>query len=346
MQKPTGATGASRTHDAAIDEDQQVREHLSRLQAASSSLRNVVLGQHRAVETILVSMLAGGHVLVEGAPGLGKTLLVRSLATTCGLSFSRIQFTPDLLPADITGAVSLAYDEAGRAITRFERGPIFGQLVLADEINRATPKTQSALLEAMQEGTVTIGGVGHTLDRPFFVLATQNPFEMEGTYLLPEAQIDRFLFKVHIAYPSEQVLESIIDSTTGADMPQATPVLSAADILRLQQWVRQVPVSSQVRKAAVRFVHATLPETSWTDARVQRSVRFGVSPRGAQALVLGAKAHALLAGRFHVSIDDLHGVLVPALSHRISLTYEGISNGVVVAELLQDLFERFVLEKN
>jgi MoxR-like ATPase len=287
----------------------------------------------------LVTLVAGGHALVEGAPGLGKTLLVRTLADVCGLAFSRIQFTPDLMPADITGGVTLIHDE-GSPTTRFVPGPIFGQLVLADEINRATPKTQSALLEAMQEHTVTIGGRAHVMPNPFHVLATQNPYEMEGTYQLPEAQIDRFFFKVVIPYPSEIVLDSILDQTTGAATAPAPQAMTAPDVLRLQRLVREVPVASHVRLAVARYVRSTLPEVATNDERVRRFVRFGVSPRGGQALLLAAKAHALLDGRFAVAIEDLRSAVLPALRHRLQLNFQGTADGVSADELLVDLFER------
>jgi MoxR-like ATPase len=313
---------------------------LDRLQRARASLGRVVVGQQETIEQLLVTLLAGGHALIEGAPGLGKTLLVRTLAEVCGLTFSRIQFTPDLMPADVTGSVSLVHDDAGRPSTRFVPGPIFGQLVLADEINRATPKTQSSLLEAMQERTVTVGGRVHTMPRPFHVLATQNPFEMEGTYTLPEAQIDRFFFKVVVDYPSEDVLDAILDQTTGAGQDVAERALVPEDLMRMQQRVREVPVASHVRRAVARYVRATLPDLDENDARVRRYVRFGVSPRGGQSLLLAAKAHALLDGRFAVAIEDLRAAVLPALRHRVQLNFEGVADGVSVDGLLLELFER------
>ncbi len=313
---------------------------LERLQRARTSLARVVVGQQETIEQLLVTLLAGGHALVEGAPGLGKTLLVRTLAEVCGLTFSRIQFTPDLMPADVTGSVSLVHDDAGRPSTRFVPGPIFGQLVLADEINRATPKTQSSLLEAMQERTVTVGGRVHTMPRPFHVLATQNPFEMEGTYTLPEAQIDRFFFKVVVDYPSEDVLDAILDQTTGADQGVAEQALAPDDLMRMQQRVREVPVASHVRRAVARYVRATLPDVEENDGRVKRYVRFGVSPRGGQSLLLAAKAHALLDGRFAVAIEDLRAAVLPALRHRVQLNFEGVADGISVDGLLLELFER------
>jgi MoxR-like ATPase len=313
---------------------------LRRLQDARSALAKVVVGQETTVEQLLVTLVAGGHALIEGAPGLGKTLLVRTLADVCGLTFTRIQFTPDLMPADVTGSVSLVHDDEGRPSTRFIPGPIFGQLVLADEINRATPKTQSSLLEAMQEHTVTVGGRMHAMPSPFHVLATQNPFEMEGTYTLPEAQIDRFFFKVVVAYPSEAVLDAILDQTTGAATGRAPQAMTPEDLLRMQKLVREVPVASHVRRAVARYVRATLPDEEGNDARVRRYVRFGVSPRGGQALLLAAKAHALLDGRFAVAIEDLRAAVLPALRHRVQLNFEGVADGISADALLMELFER------
>jgi MoxR-like ATPase len=317
----------------------ELEHDLNLLSRARDELARVFVGQTDVVEQLMVSVIASGHALIEGAPGLGKTLLVRTLASVTGLTFSRIQFTPDLMPADITGTTVLVHDEQGRASTRFQEGPLFGQMVLADEINRATPKTQSALLEAMQERTVTVAGTEHQMERPFFVFATQNPFEMEGTYSLPEAQIDRFFFKVVIDYPSEDVLDAILDLTTGSDSPAAARVMGSDDVVRLQQRVREVPIASHVRRAIVRFIRGTLPQLEASDSRIRRYVRFGVSPRGGQALVLAAKARALVAGRYNVALDDVRAVLLPALRHRFQLNFEGVADEIDAESLLAEAFE-------
>jgi MoxR-like ATPase len=318
----------------------RVRQELESLQRARAAVAAIVIGQEEVIDQVFAALLCGGHVLVESAPGLGKTLLVRSMGTVCGMKFSRIQFTPDLMPADITGTFTLLHDESGDAHTTFQRGPIFAQMVLADEINRATPKTQSALLEAMQERTVTIAGTEHNLPEPFFVLATQNPIEMEGTYVLPEAQIDRFLFKVNIPFPSLGVLDRILDATTGSDQPEAVQVMSPGDVLRLQRLTREVPISSLLRQVVARFVRSTQPEVEEAPEEVKRLVRYGVSPRGAQSLVLASKAHALMNGRFNVAHDDIKAVIKPALRHRIQLNYDGEASGVDVESLLVRVLER------
>src|SRR5690606_18900338 len=251
---------------------------------------------------------------------------------------SRIQFTPDLMPADVTGTLGLVYED-GRAFTRFQPGPIFAQLVLADEINRSTPKTQAALLEAMQEHTVTVAGTQHRMLEPFIVLATQNPFEMDGTYALPEAQIDRFFFKVQVQHPSEEMLVSILDLTTGSRTETPSRVMGPEDLLRLQRRVREVPMATHVKQVIARFVRSTLPGQPENSQKVNRYVRFGVSPRGAQALALAAKAWALLDGRYNASIADVRAALLPALRHRLQLNYQGTADGVSVDELLKELFE-------
>jgi MoxR-like ATPase len=321
--------------------DASLERELQRLGRVREEIAKAVVGQSAAIDQLLIGLMTAGHVLIEGAPGLGKTLMVRTLGTVCGLDFSRIQFTPDLMPADITGTIVLIHDDKGGTVSRFQHGPIFAQMVLADEINRATPKTQSALLEAMQERTVTAAGQEFTLPEPFFVLATQNPIELEGTYILPEAQIDRFVFKVHIGYPDEQVLDAILDLTTGAAAPQPVQVMDPADIVRIQGLVRAVPLASHVRSAVVRFVLATQPDRS-DDDDVRNYVRFGISPRGAQSLILAAKAHTLLKGRFNVSFDDLAEVLLPALRHRFQLNFQGEAEGVSSEAILTRLFGRTV----
>jgi MoxR-like ATPase len=312
---------------------------VQKLSVARQMVSRALVGQEAVIDQVFTALLCAGHVLIESAPGLGKTLLVKALGTVCGMEFNRIQFTPDLMPADITGTLTLIHDDLGRASARFQPGPIFAQMVLADEINRATPKTQSALLEAMQEHTVTVAGTRYELPSPFFVLATQNPIEMEGTYVLPEAQVDRFLFKVEIPFPGQDVLEVILDATTGTRNEIVEQVLEPADILALQDLTRQVPIAPHLRAAVARFVRATQPDLPEAASRVKQYVKFGVSPRGAQTLVLAAKAHALIAGRYAVSEADLRAVAAPALRHRFQLNFDGWAEGLSADGFVSELFE-------
>lgn len=316
---------------------------LDRMLAALAKTRDEIakafVGQNDVVDQLLIALICGGHVLLEGAPGVGKTLLVRTLGTATGLSFARIQFTPDLMPADVTGSMALIPDESGRTRLEFQPGPIFTQLLLADEINRATPKTQSSLLEAMQEHTVTAAGQTMRVPEPFFVLATQNPIEMEGTYRLPEAQIDRFLFKTDVNYPSEDDLDAILDLTTGAEQAVVEQVLQPDDILLLQKLVRQVPIADHVRRAIARFALDTQPSLPGVSEQVRRYFRFGLSPRGAQSLVLAAKGSALLSGRYNVAFDDLRAMLGPVMRHRFQLNYEGEAEGINPDEVLRSLLD-------
>jgi MoxR-like ATPase len=307
--------------------------------AIEREVGKVIVGQREVVRHVLICILAGGHALLEGVPGLGKTMLIRTLADVLKLRFSRIQFTPDLMPADIVGTDILEETEDGRRQFRFQPGPVFANLILADEINRATPKTQSALLEAMQERTVTVATRSYTLEAPFFVLATQNPIEMEGTYPLPEAQLDRFLFKVDVSFPSPGELVEILDRTTGAEVPAAG---SVADGSRLNQMIglaRGVPIASHVSEYAARLVIATHPKSQTAPDAVRRYVRYGASPRGGQALVLGGKITALLGGRYNVAIDDMKTVAPAALRHRLLLNFEGLAEGIAPDEIVQDLLE-------
>jgi MoxR-like ATPase len=315
-------------------------------QATQTLLRavsSVIVGQHDVVEQVLWGLVAGGHVLLEGNPGLGKTLLVRTLASCLDLRFSRIQFTPDLMPSDITGTNVLVMGEATTAGGRFElhRGPIFGQVVLADEINRATPKTQSALLEAMQEHAVTIAGARHALQEPFFVLATENPIEMEGTYPLPEAQLDRFLLKVLVESPSADDFTQILRQTTGAPTPAPDRVLGQSDVLALRALCREIEVSDAVLRYAARLVASSDPSSPNAPELVRRSVRFGAGVRGGQSLVLAAKAIALLEGRAQVAFRDLERAAPPVLRHRILRSFDGEADGVttdrIVVELLKSV---------
>jgi MoxR-like ATPase len=316
---------------------------LGRARRAADSLRtaigSVIVGQNAVVEQVLWALIAGGHVLLEGNPGLGKTLLVRTLAATLSLRFSRIQFTPDLMPSDVTGTNVLVMDPSASAHGRFElhRGPIFGQVILADEINRATPKTQSALLEAMQEHAVTIAGVRHALDEPFCVLATENPIEMEGTYPLPEAQLDRFLLKVVVPSPNEEELVGILTRTTGQQQEAPQAVLNQEQVLELRALCRDVAVAEPVLRYASRLVQASAPEHALATDLVKRAVRFGAGVRGAQALVLAAKAVALLEGRAQVAFADISRVALPVLRHRIIRSFEGEADGVTTEQVVQEL---------
>ncbi|MDQ4099485.1 MAG: MoxR family ATPase [Chloroflexota bacterium] len=300
-------------------------------------LGRVIVGQHQIVREVLIAMIGGGHALLEGVPGLGKTMLVRTLAQALELSFSRIQFTPDLMPADITGTNVLHELEDGRRQFAFQPGPVFANLLLADEINRATPKTQSALLEAMQEGTATVSHTVHALPRPFFVLATQNPLEMEGTYPLPEAQLDRFFFKLLVPYPSAEELTDILARTVSDREAIVDRVATGAEIVEMGRLARQVPVANYVTDFAVRLVLATHPDRPEAPGVTVRYVRHGASPRGAQAIVLGAKISALLAGRANVSFDDIRAVLHPALRHRLILNFEAEASRVTADDVLSEI---------
>lgn len=306
-------------------------------QAIEDEISKVIVGQETVVRAALICILAGRHALLEGVPGLGKTMLIRTLADVLDLNFSRIQFTPDLMPADIVGTDILDENEEGHREFRFQPGPIFANLVLADEINRATPKTQSAMLEAMQEKTVTVSGRQYALDKPFFVLATQNPLDMEGTYPLPEAQLDRFLFKVDVRFPSFDELVTILDRTTGTNQPQAKRVATAEDVVKMGYLALSVPIASHLSEYVAKLVVATHPESDLSTVMSRQFVAVGASPRGAQALIIGAKVNALLEGRFNVAYDDIQAVAHAALRHRLLLNFEGQAEGVRPDDLISDL---------
>ena len=297
-----------------------------------------VVGHEEIVDGVITCLFAGGHALLEGVPGLGKTLLVRSLSEALQLQFNRIQFTPDLMPADVTGTTIVVEGEGGRDF-QFRKGPIFSQIVLADEINRATPKTQSSLLEAMQERSVTVGGTTHQLERPFFVMATQNPIEQEGTYPLPEAQLDRFFFKLEVGYSTREELSEILDRTTTGFKPDIEAVLDGPRIRSHQEVVRRVGIEQGIQDYAVRMVLSTHPQGQFSTPMVNQFLRFGASPRAAQTMVLGGKVRALLDGRTHVGIEDIRAVALPGLRHRCLLNFEGEAEGVSTDDVVRNIIE-------
>jgi MoxR-like ATPase len=299
----------------------------------------MIVGNREVVDGVLTCMLAGSHALLEGVPGLGKTMLVRTMAEALELQFSRIQFTPDMMPADIIGTTVIDETAGGQKSFSFRKGPIFANIVLADEINRATPKTQSALLEAMQEHKVTVAKQSYTLEEPFFVLATQNPLESEGTYPLPEAQLDRFFFKLHVPFPGRDELNEILERTTGTVTPKVSRVLTRERLLVMQALVREVPIAKHVQDYAVRLLQSTHPTEKASLDSVHRFVKFGSSPRGAQALLLAAKIRALFQGRFAASVDDVKASALPALRHRVLLNFEGEAEGVKTDDLIQEILK-------
>jgi len=336
MDVPTAPAGA---HAAAAEPHRIAPEAFAeRARAIEAEVGTVIVGQRELVRHTLVGLLANSHVLLEGVPGLGKTMLVRTIADVIDCTFSRVQFTPDLMPADITGT-NILIEEGGSRVFRFQPGPIFANLVLADEINRATPKTQSSLLEAMQEHQVTVARNRYPLDPPFFVLATQNPLEMEGTYPLPEAQLDRFLLKVMVPFPSEADLIAIIDRTTGADAPTAQHVASAAEIVEMQRLARAVPIAPHITAYAVSVLAATHPDNGRAPSIVRQYVRYGGSPRGAQALVTAGKILALMDGRFNVSVEDVRAAALPSLRHRVILNFEGEAEGITTEAVVRTILD-------
>ncbi|HEU4367068.1 MAG TPA: MoxR family ATPase [Methylomirabilota bacterium] len=322
-----------------MTQDARVRNFVTSFEGLRAEVEKVIVGHREIINHVLIGMFAGGHVLLEGVPGLGKTLLIKTLAEGLELSFSRIQFTPDLMPADIIGTNIIVEDADGRKHFQFQQGPIFAHILLADEINRATPKTQSALLEGMQEACVTVGGVSRPLPAPFFVLATQNPIEMEGTYPLPEAQLDRFLLKLRVRYPAIEELNTIIDRTTQARPVSVERVMTGEQVMGFRELIREVPIADHVRALASTIIMATHPLWEHSPEVARRFVRYGASPRGAQALVLGAKVRALAEGRFNVSVDDLRALAAPALRHRIILNFEGEAEGIDVDTLVGQIVE-------
>ncbi len=309
-----------------------------------NEIGKVIVGHTDIVHGVLTCLFVGGHALLEGVPGLGKTLLVRTLSQALALNFNRIQFTPDLMPADIIGTNIITEAPDGKRVFSFQPGPLFSQIVLADEINRATPKTQSALLEAMQEHSVTVGGTIHRLQEPFLVMATQNPIEQEGTYPLPEAQLDRFFFKLIVNYSGREEMATILDRTTRGEWPHADQVMDGAQIQNWQQLIREVLVAPPVQDYAIRLVLATHPQGEFATAETNRYIRCGASPRGAQALILGGKVRALLEGRYNVSFEDIRRIYLPALRHRVLLNFEAqaenIPSDTVLAQILNDVKEK------
>jgi len=321
--------------------EKATREFCHKFQRLREEIGKAIVGQNEIVDGVLICLFTGGHALLEGVPGLGKTYLIRMLSQALSLNFNRIQFTPDLMPADIIGTTIITDDPAtGRREFRFQKGPLFAQIVLADEINRATPKTQSALLEAMQEHSVTVGGERHILQEPFFVMATQNPIEQEGTYPLPEAQLDRFFFKLLVDYSSRDELKTILDRTTTGYDPKIEPVMTQDEIIGAQRLVRRVVIAPHVQDYAVRLTLATHPEGEFATEMTNKYVRWGSSPRGAQAITLAAKVHALLEGRFNVSFEDVKKVAKPTLRHRVLLNFEGEAENISTDDVIEDLVKQ------
>ncbi len=323
--------------ETAPQDGMQIEEFSALAQAIEAEIGRVIVGQEDVVRSTLIGVLAGRHILLEGVPGLGKTQLIRTLADVLDLEFSRIQFTPDLMPSDIVGTDILEENEDGRRQFRFQKGPVFANLVLADEINRATPKTQSAMLEAMQEKTVTVAGRNYKLTPPFFVLATQNPLEMDGTYPLPEAQLDRFMFKVDVRFPTVDNLMTIIERTTGVDVPQAAKIADGEQIIAMGKLALQTPIPTHISRYVAQLIVATHPENDEAPQIVRDYVRYGASPRGAQALIIGAKVNALLEGRFNVSFSDINAVAKSALRHRLLLNFEGMAESISTNTIIEEL---------
>ena len=327
------------TIDPAVEKAAQ--EFRNKFTMLRSEIGKMIVGHADVVDGVLTALFVGGHVLIEGVPGLGKTLLIRTLAQAVDLAFSRIQFTPDLMPADIIGTTIISEDPAsGKRSFEFRKGPLFGQIILADEINRATPKTQSALLEAMQEHTVTVGSTRHKLDEPFFVMATQNPIEQEGTYPLPEAQLDRFMFKLVVEYSGKEELKTIMDRTTTARSPEIKAVMAGREIITVQKVVRRVVMAPHVQDYAIRVAMASHPKGPFAVEATNKYVRWGASPRAVQTLTLGAKLHALLDGRFNTSFSDVQKVCLPAMRHRVLLNFEGEAEGISTDEVLREIIDK------
>jgi MoxR-like ATPase len=337
LQDPVAGVARPQTERLA---EERLREFGAAVDLLCSELSRVVIGHGDVMREVLLAVFSGGHVLLEGVPGVGKTLMVRSVAEVLGLQFKRVQCTPDLIPADVTGTNILVESEAGAREIRFRHGPIFAMVVLADEINRATPKTQSAFLEAMQENQVTVSGETYALPRPFLVLATQNPIEMEGTFPLPEAQLDRFMYKSLVRFPAADELRRIASETTGAAQPDLRPVLSPQRVMEMRELARCVPVAPELLDAAARIVRGTHPEDERATGGVRRYVRYGASPRAVQALVLGAKVHALMRGRCHVAPADIEIAVAPALRHRVLLNFEASAEAVEVDGLVEEIVTR------
>ena len=322
-----------------VETEQFLQVVTGQIRQIRDEIGKVIVGHDDVVEGVLIALVAGGHVLLEGVPGLGKTTLLRTLGDAMHLDYSRIQFTPDLMPADIVGSMVLESNSTGAKNLSFQPGPIFAHLVLADEINRATPRTQSALLEAMQERTVTTGTVTYPLEDPFLVMATQNPLEMEGTYPLPEAQLDRFLLKLLVGYPSKSEMEEIIDRTMAADQPQVHQVVDRAQILDIRRGARDVLVAPHVRDFAIRLILATQPEQAESHEMAKKYIRYGSSPRGAQSLINGGRVRALVRGRLNVSVDDVRALALPALRHRIILNFDAHAEGKTADEVVSEILE-------
>ena len=319
--------------------EQEIGYFAERIQRLREEIGRVLVGQANVVDGVLACLVADGHALLEGVPGLGKTLLVRTLAQCLDLEFQRIQFTPDLMPADIVGTHILEETEAGGRQMVFQEGPVFSQILLADEINRATPKTQSAMLEAMQERQVTIGGKRRPLPKPFFVMATQNPLEMEGTYPLPEAQLDRFFYKIQVPFPNLEELVEVMNRTTGNQVQAASSVLKPDELLRMRTIVREVQVAPEVMRYAMRLVLGSHPDSNLSTETAKQYIRYGASPRGAQALILGGRVNALMDGRYHVAIRDVRKAAVPGLRHRIGLNFEAESEGMDAEDIVKSLLD-------